>query len=366
MKILSALFAAMAMACATPALCKENFHIGGRTTYTGQAEHSTPGGPTIVVRPFHRYQWPGVYFETRFKGQAIDISTTDGYSRYRLLIDNNAPVIIDRPANVAFPYHVTSLKAGWHTLRLEKLSESQGEPAAFLGFDLPNGQFGDLPVRTRQIEFIGDSYTVGYGNTSGKRQCTPEELRLSTDTQQAYGPLTAKHFNADYQINAFSGRGIVRNYDGFAGDSLPELYPYSLYDKSERYEDAAWKPQVIVIGLGGNDFSTPVKPGEKWPDDAALRADYENTFVAFVKALRAKNPQAFFLLTMYEGPTVAEEVIKVAARLKADGETRIDTLGLDGFGLNGCDWHLDTTDDKRIAEQLTGYFEAHAELWQGR
>ena len=201
---------------------------------------------------------------------------------------------------------------------------------------------------------------------SGKRQCTPDELHATTDTSQAYGPMTAKVFNADYQINAFSGRGIVRNYDGFAGDPLPALHPYILFDKKDEYKDDAWKPQIIVIGLGGNDFSTPVKPGEKWKDEAALKADYEASFVAFVKSLRAKHPQAFFLLTKYEGPTVAEEVEKVAALLKANGETRLDTIGLDGFTLNGCDWHLDSNDHKRISEQLTGYFKAHSELWQGK
>jgi hypothetical protein len=52
--------------------------------------------------------------------------------------------------------------------------------------------------------------------------------------------------------------------------------------------------------------------------------------------------------------------------LKASGETRLDTIGLDGFTLNGCDWHLDSNDHKRISEQLTGYFKAHPELWQDK
>ena len=47
----------------------------------------------------------------------------------------------------------------------------------------------------------------------------------TTDTQQAFGPLLAKRLDADYRVNAFSGHGIVRNYDGNSpGDSLPKRY----------------------------------------------------------------------------------------------------------------------------------------------
>jgi lysophospholipase L1-like esterase len=328
-------------------------HIGGRVT---------PFDPIVG----YQHQWPGVYFEAQFKGARVTLNFNDAINISAIYIDGKHVQTESKPG-VGF-VELDVKPSAEHTIRVETLTEAQQSASGFVGFSVPDRKMV-LPApapRARQIEFIGDSYTVGYGNMSGKKQCTPDELHDTTDTSQAYGPLTAKAFNADYQINAFSGRGIVRNYDGFAGDPLPVLYPYVLFDKATEYQDDSWKPQVIVIGLGGNDFSTPVKPGEKWKDDAALKADYEASFVAFVKTLRARNPQAFFLLTKYEGPTVAEEVEKVAALLKADGETLLDTIGLDGFTLNGCDWHLDSNDHKRISEQLTVYFNAHAELWQGK
>src|SRR6185312_14756892 len=108
-----------------------------------------------------------------------------------------------------------------------------------------------------QIEFIGDSHTVGYGNTSRTRECTQDDVWKTTDNSQSFGPLIAGHYAADYQINAISGRGIVRNYNGTPGDTLPVAYPYVLFDKKEEYSDPHWKPQIIVISLGTNDFSTP-------------------------------------------------------------------------------------------------------------
>lgn len=360
--VLSVLAFSTSVVAQTPT---STMHIGGRTLMRTNVAfgHDNTRKEFSFEYETQLHQWPGIYFETRFNSEELDINIDDPHNNYKLYIDEKAPIVLRRVKAV---YEIRGLTSGWHRVRLEKISESQAQVGGVDGFNARGGKLESLPSRARQIEFIGDSYTVGYGNMSGKRQCTPDELHDTTDTSQAYGPLTAKAFNADYQINAFSGRGIVRNYDGFAGDPLPGLYPYILFDKKDAYNDEHWKPQVIVIGLGGNDFSTPVKPGEKWKDEAALKADYEQSFVAFVKTLRAKHPQASFLLTKYEGPTVAEEVEKVAALLRASGETRLDTIGMDGFTLNGCDWHLDSNDHKRISEQLTGYFKAHPELWQGK
>src|SRR5581483_9468286 len=98
-------------------------------------------------------------------------------------------------------------------VRLEKMTESQQGGSRFIGL-FPT--LGDVPLpaprRARQIEFIGDSYTVGYGNVSPSRTCTREEVHDRTDTQQAFGPLVARHYDADDRIVAYSGFGIVRNY----------------------------------------------------------------------------------------------------------------------------------------------------------
>src|SRR5205085_1653153 len=117
-----------------------------------------------------------------------------------------------------------------------------------------------LPVaaRRRQIEFVGDSSMTGYGDRSQSRVCTGDGIRASTDTQQGYAALTAKHFDADYQINAYSGRGMVRNYGGVEPDkTLPQLYPYTLFDKTGPYDDDAWQPRIIVVKLDA-DFATPL------------------------------------------------------------------------------------------------------------
>ena len=324
-------------------------------------------GNMRIMTPLYAHQWPGVYFEAAFTGIQVDVKFDDSVNILKLQIDDQAPIIFNKPGTIT--HEIRGLPEGAHRIRVEKLTESQSESARFNGFIVPSqSNIPPAPTpRPRQIEFIGDSYTAGYGNTSSKRECTKDEIWATTDTQQAFGPLTAKHFNADYQINAYSGRGIVRNYDGFIGDPLPALYPYALFDGKTEYNDPTWQPQIIMIALGGNDFSTPVHAGEKWHTQEELRADYIASYVTFVKTLRARNPNTSFLLADYGEPEIISDIAEVIKRLNADGETRVAPFSAgSGFELTGCDWHLNTADDKRISATLIAYLDAHPDLWQGK
>ena len=314
------------------------------------------------------HAWPGTYFEARFKGSDVTVRLNDGVNQLDIWLDGKLVDTESKPG--AGDIELGPLPAGDHTVRLEKRSEAAWTMAGFGGFFVP-GADEVLPppeASARQIEFIGDSYTVGYGNTAGKRTCTPDEIWATTDTQLAFGPLTAKHYGADYQINAISGRGMVRNYNGSDGDHLPAAYPFALIDGKTPYQDAAWQPQVIVIGLGTNDFSTPLNAGEKWPARDALHADYEAAYVRFVQELRARDPNAFFLLmaTDQVDGEIQAEVKNVIATLKSAGESRIDFLPMNNLSFGGCDWHPTTDDDKTVANVLTAYIDAHPALWQGQ
>ena len=246
--------------------------------------------------PQHTHQWPAVYFTARFKGDVIVLAFNDLASQYTVAFDNKPSILISKPGEALLRFN--GLGAGKHTVRLEKISETQDGIGTFEGFFVPKAR-NVLPApapRARQIEFIGDSYTSGYGNTSTKRECTQEEVWATTDTQQAFGPQVAKRYDADYQINSFSGIGIVRGYDGGKGPQMPARYPYALLDGPDLYKNSEWNPQIVVIALGGNDFSTPVHANEKWTTQEELRADYIASYVKFVKQVRATHPAANFVL----------------------------------------------------------------------
>jgi lysophospholipase L1-like esterase len=249
------------------------------------------------------------------------------------------PVVLVKPE--VGVYRVSGLGKGIHAVRVMVATESQDGPNTFGGFGIAKGEKALVPERRkRQMEFIGDSHTVGYGNTSPKGTCSTDEVWATTDDTQAFGAMTARHYGADYQVNAISGRGVVRNYNGFAADKLPEAYPYVLFDKKQMYADAGWRPQVIVVALGTNDFSTALNAGEQWKTRDELHADYEKTYVRFLQELRKRNPGAYFVLwgtDKAKGEIEAEER-RVVDAVKAMGERRIAFVAVDPLEFTGVPW----------------------------
>ncbi|MGA9659324.1 MAG: SGNH/GDSL hydrolase family protein [Asticcacaulis sp.] len=324
-----------------------------------------------------QYQWPGTYFVGAFDGSEVVIKLNDTQNILNITVDDQPPVVLTRPGDIE--YRLTSLAPGKHTIRLEVVTEYQGaldDKEGFYGFYVPkNAMPLPVPVSPHQIEFIGDSYTVGYGNMSPETKCTQDEIWATTNTKLAFGPLTAQHFKADYQINAISGRGIVRNFNGGGGRVLPVVYPYSVIMEPDSEHplpvvarSETWHPQIIVIGLGTNDFSTPLRGAEQWKTRDELHADYEAYYVAFVKSLRSKNPEAFFILMATDGMQgeVQSEVSKIIAHLRADGETRLDFIPMNGLSFGGCNSHPTTADDAKVAQSLIRFIEAKPDLWQDK
>ncbi len=351
--LLATLLSAPAFA-GTPVGTALPLHIGGRVVAVGDNDPAQG----------YTHQWPGTYFEARFKGTTVHLRLNDSVNKFNVYVDGQLVSTPSRPGEGDIA--LGPFAPGDHTIRAEKLTEAAWTSAQFTGFFVsdPANVLPAPEASPREIEFIGDSYTVGYGNTSSTRDCPGDQVWAATNTQLAFGPLTAKHFNADYRINAISGRGVVRNYGGGEGLHLPQAYPYMV--QPQMVETADWHPQIIVIGLGTNDFTTPLHGGEVWTTRDELHSDYEQTYVQFVQDLRAKNPGAYFILmaTDQANGEIQSEVKKVLAALRAAGESRIDFIPMNGLTFGGCDWHPTTADDAQVASGLIAFIEAKPDLWK--
>ncbi|MBO9710930.1 MAG: lipase [Caulobacter sp.] len=335
----SLVFAAAVLALSSPALAQAPaaatalpLNIGGRVA-------PAPGGA-------YDFGWPGVYFEGRFAGSSIAVAADTGAEHLAVSVDGVRKA--ELTASGRTRVELENLGAGEHVVRLDKLTESQSGSARFLGFFV-GGDGKALPPapRPHRIEFIGDSHTVGYGVRSATPICSQQQVHDLTDTSLAFGPVLAGRLDADYRVIAFSGRGVVRNYDGIApGEPLPVLFPRVIPGQAEPRAAAsdAWKPDWVVIGLGTNDFSTPLHAGEAWPDQAALHAAYRQSYIAFVQGLAANRPGARFLLIA--GDTFADDVAEVA---KATGATPVRITGMDS---KACHSHPSIADQKMMADRL--------------
>ncbi|MFT4113426.1 GDSL-type esterase/lipase family protein [Silvibacterium sp.] len=335
--------------------------IHGRFEAKASAGLDLPGFPKQDIVS----QWPGAYYQAAFQGDAVYFRVGAAHEILHVVVDKRT-LVLDKPEPGV--YEVTGLSGRKHRVSIYVATESMSNPNHFGGFALAAGAKPlVVVVLPRQIEFIGDSHTVGFGNTSAKRECSDEEIWSTTDNTQTFAALTAARLHANYEVNAISGRGIVRNYSGFPADTLPEAYPYVLFDKAQKVDEPDWNPQLIVIALGTNDFSTALHAGEKWKSRDELHADYEATYVRFLQDLRARNPHAYFILwatNLADGEIAAEEQ-RVVDRMRASGEQNIGFLEFKHLALSGCAGHPSVADDRTISKALVRYVKAHPGIFRG-
>ena len=233
-----------------------------------------------------------VKFNADTKSVTFDL---EGYSRWRFDVDGKSVTLFETNGRATKKLGAVG-DGKIHTYRLVKISESNPGEVCVHDISLGNsGKFGPKPAPSnRRIEFIGDSFTVGFGNEGTNTD--PAEMEFEkTDASKSYAFILADNFKADFQVNAVSGRGLVRNYANIApGWTLAKLYDYAVPGIAATDSfPAPWDlnkfhPQVIVLFMGINDFQ-----GD--PPYADKRI-FKIAYARFLDKLREAHPGVKFLL----------------------------------------------------------------------
>ncbi|WFE28862.1 SGNH/GDSL hydrolase family protein [Solwaraspora sp. WMMD791] len=344
---------------------------GGPDHRHGGLDRVHTAGRVVVDGATARYSWPGVYFEGRFRGSGIGIVLDDPHADYDVQIDGRTVATLVTPG--AITHRVDGLRPGRHTVRVVKRSESQWATSTFGGFvPVPGGAVLPAPApRHRQIEFIGDSHTAGYGNESTSRDCTGDEVHRTTNADRSFGAITARRYGADYQINGYSGLGMVRNYGGHSPGTTYRTY----YDRALLAVDGdvwpqprSWRPQVVVVGLGLNDFSTDIAPGESWTPET-LGAAYREAYHGFLDQLRARyGDRTHIVVTaneMWNTTAFRDAVTQVVAERNDRGDDRVRMWYVESAGLDslGCHWHPSVADHQLLADRLSAVLDELPLRW---
>ena len=288
--------------------------------------------------------WPGTGIRFAFTGTSasIALASVNGANSLDLYIDGGKPKVISNVAGNAIS--TGTLRAGRHTVELRHRSEAN-LGTIFLGNVTVNGTFEKLQPRTRQIEVIGDSITVGYG-LDGELPCV--NSAALEDNPSTYAALAAESLNADYNVIAWSGKGVVRNYASGTPDTsplIPELWTrYGANDADDSYTfPDTWDPQAVVINLGTNDFGYL---NAREPLNATV---YTDAMVDFVQTIESHWPDAeFFLMTspmLSDSYPTAEDAQKTTQRNAL--EAAIEQIGENAHLVDwptqgadvGCDYH---------------------------
>lgn len=144
------------------------------------------------------------------------------------------------------------LGEGEHIARIYKIGESN-EPIFLRDLSV----LGEAPEvlewherHELRLEVVGDSITCGYGALGAGDTFVHHE----EDATAAYGFLTGEALDAETRIISWSGRGIVRAWDGRIAEKFCEFFTqrarlkkYGMHDFGE------WQPDILVINGGTND-----------------------------------------------------------------------------------------------------------------
>lgn len=286
-----------------------------------------PGDPAIHImgRVMHNdegnveFDWPGVTISAHFAGSYCALRMDDtGENFYNVFLDD-APVRIITVRSDTTIVLAEELSKGTHRLLVTKRTEGFLGKATFKGL-LLDGEEALLPLPAagdKKIEFIGNSITCGYGTESNDKT---EEFKSGTENNYySYAPVTARAFGAEYHIVAHSGQGVVRNY----GYEQP-VSPYTMTDRylqvfdeqqTPRWDFSSWIPDLVVINLGTNDFSTTPHP-----EQAVFTQGY-NELIQTVRQHYGAVPVFCIVGPMMDEPcyTYVKNMVDVNRSLLGDG-----------------------------------------------
>jgi lysophospholipase L1-like esterase len=310
--------------------------------YSGRFDAADPKQPAC--------DWPGCSIQARFSGASITVKLSGGDNEFNVFIDGEwkSKLTIDK-AKTSY-VAAAGLSSGVHTLLLAKRTEGNQGVTAFLGLQLEDGQsLSALPAKPeKRIQFIGDSYTVGYGVESNTLVCA--DRRPFDNNYAAYGPVTARAVDAEYSVQAVSGLGMVHNYGDPAAMSaqpMPSFFEQTLFGKAQpKWDMSKWIPDVIVVALGTNDFSTAVKPSLQ---------QYTSAYQAFLAKLRGWHPNAEILCITFPGDGFQKPYVdSVVNRAVKAGDTRIHRLHMPALASSdlGCDYHPNVAGQQKYADAL--------------
>ncbi len=241
--------------------------------YVGRHDDSDPGHV--------RMGWSGVGAVFRFNGTGASVRLDDKAKYFTVVLDGLVqPPLATTPGEQSYPL-AQGLAPAEHTIELYRRTEGSFGPTVLLGVDIEGELLAPPPVQ-RRIEIIGDSITCGYGN-EGTDPCN-----FSAETENhylTYGAVAARAVGAELSTVAWSGKGMVNNYGDDVNEPMPEIYDRLLASDGAPWS-FAWQPDVVVINLGTNDFSTGGDP----PEGVFVPA-----YVQFMAHLREVYPDAFIL-----------------------------------------------------------------------
>ena len=324
----------------------------GRVTYVGRIDKSQSAVS---------FDWSSTYLRISFTGDMLSAVVSDNRQDYfNVWIDKEMcaepdkviRIVGDTVAVIVGREDHALLKHGkTHSAVIQKRTEGEQGTVTFREF-VTSGDLVQAPsLSQRLIEFVGDSYTCGYGSENS----VPED-RYTPETQnpsKTYAAVLARFFDADYITIAHSGKGVVRNYgDTAPGWFMPERYGQT-FDmiRGTEWNGRDIRPSLTVIYLGTNDFSTQKQPSS---------ASFVNGYLRLISAVKRNYGESHPILCVASkaDPMLYDYVREAVAKC---GFGNVECMAfssgvhLDTDSELGADWHPNYRAHIKLAYAMIPY-----------
>ncbi len=324
--------------------------VAAGVRWFGRVDTTNPAQP--------RFAWSGTGFAARFSGTSLtmQLAVTGAQQIFKALVDGTPQAPFTAMGAQGNYTLASGLAAGVHTVEVYRQTEGPQGESRLLALTVGDGMLMDPPPGAdRLIEVIGDSITCGYGNLGklADTECLTTESHWDT-----YAAIAARALNAELSTIAASGRGIIRNYGGDTGDTMPKVYGRTVTNAATPPWDFRVEPQAVVINLGTNDISNNKgDPG----------IPFRDTYVALLQTIRARYPNTFIiciiapLLSGGELTTIQGHIRSAVAARAADGDTKVgffDMIPPQTADKFACQYHPNVAENMLMADLLVGQLKA--------
>ncbi len=295
------------------------------------------------------FMYSGSVIRTIFSGTSVGMIMKDDSLRnmFDIIIDDSLYVLPTNRPDGIYPL-AANLKDTKHKLEIYRRTEWHAGNTTFLGLNLDKGKKLYRPdVKERMIEFIGDSYTCGYGNEGKSRD---EHFTYETENNYlTFGSLAARALGAEYTGICRSGIGMFQGYGGDPDFTMPKLYDEVIVNGKKPWDFSKSPPQAVVIDLGGNDLSAPL--------DSASFAD---AYTGFLKRIRNNYRSARIVCIAgpdnsgFQWDTWRSYMHAIVNKI-SDSDPLVSYFEFTPFEPNGSDWHPNIVEHCRMSEELIPY-----------
>jgi hypothetical protein len=294
--------------------------------------------------------YSGCTIRTIFTGTSAKVVLRDAELKnfFAVIVDGRVSVLATDHADGGYVL-AQGLPEGRHTLEIIRRTEWHGGNTTFGGLWIdPGATLFPPEVSPRRIEFIGDSYTCGYGDEGKSRE---EHFSYATENNYlSFGALTARALRAEALFVCRSGIGMVQSYDGNKDFNMPKLYD----EVVQGHKDIVWdfsryQPQLVVIDLSDNDYAKPLD-----------RTAFVSAYLKFLGRLRGHYPQATILCVVGPSPVTEnwrkwQEDVRTVVNQRRAIDPKVYYFGISNFELHGSDWHPNLDEHQKVAAELAPF-----------